>query len=118
MGAPQDSFMDLIQLHERSWGMQSYAGCPSLTALISGPVVCMWEGERPLVTPSRRGSETHAEQGRFALTVHEHVDELHNILFEMLVAGKTTPKEKRRLARIFVNQKEVHIKGLRLLLAE
>jgi hypothetical protein len=88
--------------------------------LIGGPVVVMWEGERPLVTPSRRSgsSSPTPEHGRFMLTVHQHVDELNGLLFDMLVAGKALPKEKRRLARIFVEQKEVHIKGLRLLLAE
>jgi hypothetical protein len=118
MGTTQENFMELIQMHERSWGMQTYPGRPSLTELITGPVVAMWEGERPLVSPSRRGSSAIPEHGRFMLSVHQHVDELHGLLYAMLVAGKPLPKDKRRLARIFVEQKEVHIKGLRLLLAE
>lgn len=120
MGTTQENFMELIQMHERSWGMQSYTGRPSLAELIAGPVVVMWEGDRPLITPTRRsgGSPATPEHGRFMLTVHQHVDELNGLLFDMLVAGKPLPKEKRRLARIFVEQKEVHVKGLRLLLAE
>ncbi|MCC7210054.1 MAG: hypothetical protein IT323_22315 [Anaerolineae bacterium] len=120
MATTQENFMDLIELHERSWGMQTYPGRPSLVALLAGPVVVLWEGDRPLVTSSRRNATSAAmpEHGRFMLSVHQHVDELNGLLYDMLVVGKAQPKDKRRLARIFVEQKEVRIKGLRLLLAE
>jgi hypothetical protein len=51
-------------------------------------------------------------------SVHKHVDELNEVLLNMIMANKATPSTSRRLMRIFLNQKPIKVKGLRLLITE
>jgi hypothetical protein len=113
------NFMELVQLHERSWGMEQYPGRPSLSEVLSSPVVVMWTGEiKSAVYPSRRVSESQNVPSRFMFSAHKHVDELNEVLLNMIMSSKATPSTSRRLMRIFLNQKPIKIKGLRLLITE
>ncbi len=113
-----NSFMELVQLHERSWGMEQYPGRPSLSELLSSPVVVMWTGEvKSASYPSRHASEPGVPP-RFMFTAHKHVDELNEVLLNMVLSNKVTPSSSRRLVKIYLNQKPIKVKGLRLLLAE
>ena len=99
-----DIFVELIQSHERGWGTEQYSGRPSLADLLNRPVVVFWTG--------------NDKTGRFTVSVHDHIEELHPILLDMILASKVTPSSSRRLSRIFVKQKPVTIKGLKLIVAE
>lgn len=101
-----DIFMELVQTHERGWGTEQYAGRPSLSDLLSRPVVVFWTGD------DKKG------QGLYTISVHDHIDELNPILLNMLLASKVTPSSSRRLSRIFVKQKPVIIKGVKLIVTE
>jgi hypothetical protein len=100
------AFMELIQAHERSWGMEQYPGRPSLADMLSRPVVALWSGD------------DKSGKGRFTVTVHNQIEELDDICLGMIVAGKVTPSSNRRLARVFVKQKQVKVTGLRLVFAD
>jgi hypothetical protein len=96
--------MELVQAHERGWGMEQYQNRPSLADMLSRPVVVFWAGE------------DKTDKGRSTVSVHDHVEELNEILLSLVLAGKVTASSKRRLARIFVRQKAVQITGVRLII--
>ena len=100
------AYMELIQAHERSWGMEQYLGRPSLADLLNRPIVVFWTGD------DKTG------KGRYTVSVHDSADELNDIILNMILASKVTPSSNRRLSRIFVKQKPVKVTGLRLLLSE
>jgi hypothetical protein len=95
--------MELIQAHERSWGMEQYVGRPSLADMLSRRIIVFWSGD------DRSG------KGRFTVSVHDSADELNDIILSMILAGKVTPSTQRRLVRMFVDQKAVRVTGVRLL---
>lgn len=98
-------FMELVQAHERGWGMEQYAGRPSLNDMLTRPIVVFWSGD------------DKTNKGRFTVTVHNHTQELDTILLNMILSSKVTPSSNRRLARIFVKQEPVKITGLHLQLS-
>ena len=98
--------MELIQLHERAWGMEQYGARPSLSDLLQRPIVVFWTGD------------DKAGKGRFTLSVHNEVEELNSIILSMILSGKVTASSNRKLSKIFVNQKLVNITGVRLLVAQ
>ncbi len=100
------AFMELIQAHERSWGMEQYPGRPSLADMLSRPVVALWSGD------------DKSGKGRYTVTVHDQLDELNDLCLNMIVAGKVTASSNRRLGRVFVSQKAVKVTGLRLVFAD
>src|SRR5690348_5584184 len=98
--------MELVQTHERGWGTEQYPERPSLADLLNRPVVVFWTGD------DKTG------KGRFTISVHDDVDQLQTILLNMILASKQSMSSNRRLSRIFVKQKPVTIKGLKLMVSE
>ena len=98
--------MELVQSHERGWGTEQYAGRPTLSDLLSRPVVVFW------TDTDKKG------QGRYIISVHEQLEELNSILLNMILASKVAPSSNRRLSRIFVKQKPVMVKGVKLIVTE
>lgn len=96
--------MELIQAHERGWGMEQYVGRPLLADMLSRRIIVFWSGD------------DKSGKGRFTVSVHESADELNDIILSMILAGKVTPSTQRRLVRIFVDQKVVKVTGVRLLI--
>ena len=99
-------YMELIQSHERSWGMEQYPSRPTLAEMLQRPVVAFWAGD------------DKSGKNRFTISVHDAVNELDEILLNMVLASKVTASSNRRLSRLYVKQHEVKIKGLHLVLAD
>ncbi len=99
-------YMELVQAHERSWGMEQYPGRPSLMDLLNRPVVVFWTGE------------DKSGKGRFTVTVHSEVEEVGDVILSMVLSSKVTAVPNRQLARLFVKQKPVKITGLRLTISD
>ena len=99
-------FMELIQIHERTWGMDTYPGRPSLSDLLSRPLVVFWAGDE------KGGTR------RSIATVHDTIDELNDALLSMILASKVTAHPAHRLQRIFINQKPAEVVGLKLILSD
>ncbi len=95
---------ELIQAHERGWGMEQYVGRPSLADMLSRRIIVFWSGD------------DKSGKGRFTVSVHENAEELNDIVLGMILASKVTPSTQRRLVRIFVDQKAVKVTGVRLLI--
>jgi hypothetical protein len=109
------AFMELVQAHERTWGLEQYPERPTLSQLLSAPVVVMWSQQ----------ARTQAEQrnvepmpSKFLLTAHQSVDELQEIVLGMILASKVVVDTKRRIFRIYVRQKSVDIRGVQLIVSE
>jgi hypothetical protein len=102
------AFTELIQIHERSWGMDTYPGRPSLHELLTRPIVVFWTGDEKAAAATRRS----------IATVHNTLDELNDVLLSMILAAKVTAQPSRRIQRIFINQKSVDITGVKLLISD
>ena len=110
------AFMELVQAHERTWGLEQYPGRPSLAQLLSSPVVVMWSQQaRTHDEPTRNAEPTPS---KFLLTAHQSVDELQDIVLSMILASKVVADSKRRIFRIYVRQKAVEIRGVQLIVSE
>lgn len=96
--------MELVQAHERGWGMETYPGRPSLADMLNRRIVVFWSGD------DKTG------KGRMTVSVHDKADELNETVLGMVLAAKVTPSAQRRLARMFVDQKVVKITGIRLII--
>lgn len=121
MSSFENAFMEIVQLHERSWGMDQYPGRPTLSDLLSSPIVIMWTGgnTRPAASiGGKRITEPQSAQPRFMLSIHHKIEELNEVLLGMIVAGKVTPNSQRKISRIFVNKKPVKITGVRLMIVD
>lgn len=95
-----ETFMAYVQNHERAWGMDTYPGRPRLDEILNAWIVAFWY-------PTRR-----REPG-FRITLHRDIDEIQQHVTELVLHSNTRPPE-RRLARLFVNKKQVKVKGVRL----
>ena len=101
MTLSDERFMKYVQMHERAWGSDNYKGRPELDAILKAPVVAMWY-------PVKRNRED-----RWTITLHQNMGELNRHITALVLHSSIVQPEKR-LARIFVNQKRVVIKGVRV----
>jgi DNA-directed RNA polymerase subunit RPC12/RpoP len=89
MGKP--TFLELVELHERKWGTTQYPGRPTLTHLMTSPIVAVWLiGKRFIFS-------AHADQGSL------------NDLVNEVITGKLA--DGRTLARIFLNQQPAQFRA-------
>jgi hypothetical protein len=98
-----DMFMELVQSHERSWGMEQYQNRPTLAEMLQRPIVAFWTGD------------DKSGKNRYTISVHTDISDLDEILLNMVLASKVSPSSNRRLSRLYVKQKDVKIKGLHLI---
>ncbi len=114
----QAAFLDLVQLHERTWGAEQYAGRPTLAQLLSAPIVAVWSGKAEItVDPKQARLQRQPVAGKDAyllMTTHQSAEELNTALTDLLLLRKVTPFAMRKLSKLYVNQKEVEIIGVKL----
>ena len=110
------AFMELVQAHERTWGLEQYTDRPTLSKLLSAPVVVMWSQQARTQAEQPRGADP--VPSKFLLKAHESVDELQEIILGMILASKVVADTKRRIFRIYVRQKLVEIRGVQLIVSE
>ena len=122
------AFMEMVQLHERSWGTAIYPERPSLADLLSAPLVAMWT--EPIDTPppssprlptAKRDTArdtVNAPGNKFLLSVHQTPDELNEILTSLILLGKTSTYARRKLVKLYINQSPAEIVGVRLMIKE
>ncbi len=103
----KDTFLGIVQQHERTWGMESYPGRPDLEAILAAPVVAFWAGEAK-DTPRQK---TQTE--RYTVTLHKDLSDVERYITS-LVLRLAIELPKRRLARLFVKGVEVRVKGVQV----
>ncbi|MCB9453309.1 MAG: hypothetical protein H6672_17905 [Anaerolineaceae bacterium] len=94
------SFMAEVEMHERAWGTQSYSGRPSLAKIMEARIVVFWR-------ENRRDPGYH-------ITLHENTKEIQKYVNESVLDIGLKPPA-RRLARLYVNQKRIRIKGVKII---
>ena len=100
-----EDFMSLVQLHERAWGNERYAGRPTLKDILDAPVVTIW---RPL---------KEDKQKRFTIKLHKSTEDVEQHMTKLLFRAHIKLPEER-LVRVFVNHKQVVVKAVRILFQE
>lgn len=96
----EQSFIDLVQSHERSWGTTSYPDRPTLAQFLEFPVVAWWRSDK-------------ADDNRLRATVYKDLDELEKYMERILLHSRLE-MPTYRLAMIHLNQKKAAIRGVRL----
>jgi hypothetical protein len=120
------TFMELVQNHERLWGMEQYVNRPSLAELLNKPIVVMWSSDERRATTTTAPARADAKRltvgaspsERYMFTTHNSVDELNDIVLSMVVMGKPNKFAGRKMARLFVHQKPVQITGVKLTVSD
>ncbi|NDJ60235.1 MAG: hypothetical protein GYB67_03870 [Chloroflexi bacterium] len=103
-----DAFLAFVQAHERSWGLETYPGRPDLAKILSAPVVVFWSEEQPAKTSKTARAE------RFTISLHDDLKAVEQYVSSLILRLRVE-MPKRRLARIFVNQREVRVRGVQVL---
>jgi hypothetical protein len=103
LGNKRDSFVGYVELHERAWGMDTYSGRPKLEDILGAPIVTFWY-------PAK------GRESRQTVMLFTTMKELNEYLSSLVLESKVRQPEKR-LARLFVRQKRVQIKGVQLIAA-
>lgn len=98
-----NTFLDMVQTHERSWGEQSYLKRPSLDEILKATVVVFWYPTSPDV-----------KSIRYTITLHRGLPDIEQSMLQFLYRSMIQAPE-RRIAKIFVEQKEVRIKRISLM---
>ncbi|MEO0562018.1 MAG: hypothetical protein AAF125_07890 [Chloroflexota bacterium] len=96
--AEKKAFIDYVQLHERTWGNETYPQRPSLAEILAAPVVVFWQN--PPKNPNVTAVPT--------ITIHDSLDALGAMLAKMFLRA-TVAGEKRYISRIYEGQKLVRI---------
>lgn len=95
--------MDMVQFHERAWGLETYSGRPELSEILMSPVVAFWY-------KTEKGADGKTDN-RFKIVLYENLDAIQDHLAKLILrSGVQTPQE--RLGRIFAKGKEVRVRGV------
>ena len=107
------AFLELVQLHERQWGMEPYQGRPSLADLLASPVVAMWVATAKGAPSDRKRVTANAARPpeRFMFTVHKNFEELDDLATSILVMGNPSVAANWKLSRLFIEQKPVKVRA-------
>lgn len=107
------AFLNIVQLHERSWGQEMYKGRPTLADLVKGPIVALWCDVGMRKAPDFRADRLVSRE-RFTMSAHATAESLNEMLAGLVFMGKVSDVSNRRLMAVYVNQERVEITGVRL----
>lgn len=94
-----DRFMTYVTMHERAWGLDTYKGRPTLKQILEAKVVAFWY-------PTGKDVP-------FTLTLHKNISEIDAYL-KALVLHTKVKIPSLRLARVFIEKREVKIKAVKV----
>lgn len=96
----RDSLHALIEMHERTWGTKHYRGRPSLSAILSSPVVVFWRAN-------------DGKEDRWTISLHADLKDVEKYFSRLLFRSSVEPP-KYRVVRIFKDGKQVIVRGVRV----
>jgi hypothetical protein len=105
---PSEKFMDLVQLHERAWGTDNYAGKPNLIDILNSPVTVFWK--------PKEGNEKKYK-GLYTVTLHKDMNDVEDYLLKMLTRASIQHPD-RYMSRIFRNRERVILQSVRFIFKE
>ncbi|MDZ4765756.1 MAG: hypothetical protein SGI73_14510 [Chloroflexota bacterium] len=94
-----DVFMQCVSAHEQGWGKDTYRGRPTLKQVLEAKVISFWEPVSDELPPT--------------ITLHPNLKDVEKYLLS-LVMHSTKQIPRLRLAKVFLNQREVKIKNVRV----
>jgi hypothetical protein len=97
----EETFMHWVQLHERSWGNDSYRDRPALQQILTSPIVAFWY---PV---------DYRRDERFTCTLHQTVGEIEAYFLNLLI-HTTKPPPKRRLYRLYMTGRQIGLKRVQV----
>ncbi len=96
----ENNLIELVQMHERSWGEEIYPDRPDLAEILNAQVVVFWQSDDP-------------KEKRATITVHTDLADLERALSRMFLRLNATPIP-RRIARVFDGGKRMIITGVQV----
>lgn len=94
-GKDRQTFLKLVTLHERSWGLDTYKGRPTLQQIMDAKVVAFWYPTGPELP--------------FTLTIHQNFKEVEKYVLALVQHSKEQ-LPRLRLWKVYCDQKEVRIR--------
>jgi hypothetical protein len=103
-----ETFLDLVELHERAWGREGYPNKPSLADIMSSPIVVFWKPREP---------DDKKYRGLHTITLHESIRDVEIYLLKLLTRALTDYPD-RYMYRIYDNKHRVILKTIRFIFTE
>lgn len=94
-----NNFMYFVQLHERIWGMESYAKRPPLADILKADGVISWQVED--------------QKDRYKISLHHALADVEAYFARMLFRNQVN-KPSKRVVRIFYQHKRLIINGVKI----
>jgi hypothetical protein len=94
-------FLDLVQLHERAWGVERYPQRPSLQQIMESPFVTFW-------SPVKQDRKE-----RMTIRLYDSIGQIEEY-FVRLIFRSAVHLPETRLMRIYFQQKRYVVSGVRL----
>jgi hypothetical protein len=98
-----NDFMERVQLHERTWGMEHYPNRPALNQILASRVVAFWR-------------VPHKKDERWVITVHEDTSYLEKYFLTLVLRAKIKLADERRFVCAYEDKVKLRIKGVRLII--
>lgn len=95
----RERFLAYVAQHEREWGTDTYLGRPTLKQIMDAKVVAFWY-------PT-------GDELPFTATIHKNLNDVEAYV-KALVWHTTERLPQLRLARVFVEKKEIKIKDVKV----
>lgn len=90
----------MVALHERGWGEEAYKGRPTLKQIMDAKVVAFWRPSGDELPPT--------------LTIHKDLKDIEAYV-KALVWYSTEQIPRLRLAKVYMNKKEIKIKAVKVI---
>ncbi|MEZ4670289.1 MAG: hypothetical protein R3E39_20475 [Anaerolineae bacterium] len=108
MPEAKSKFLEYVQLHERSWGIKTYPGRPTLEQFLASPVVVFWKATN---------TKTIEDQPVITATLYDDLRGVEDYFIKLVFRAQIEPP-KVRLSQVFSNKKSVKIRGVRIMFEE
>jgi hypothetical protein len=109
------AFLELVQLHERTWGTEQYLNRPTLAELMSARIVVMWvDMQGGAASEARRATRQIGSNKKFTLECFDSPQALNDVLASMVLLSRPSRHGWRKISRVFIQGKPIEIEGVRL----
>lgn len=98
-----NEFMQRVQLHERTWGHETYPNRPQLDQILKAKIVAFWR-------------VPHKKEDRWAVTIHPDTSQLEKYFLTLILRAKIQVADERRFVCAYEDTVKLKIKGVRLII--
>ena len=96
----KESFLDIVQNHEREWGTETYQARPGLAEILSASVVVFWQ-------------KTDGKEKRLLITLHDDTKDIEMHLAKLVLRSPVQQPDRRYIMG-FQGQKRLKIAGFKV----